>query len=283
MEQKVNETRIDFLLRLLENLVENSGASDYKMEYDGTICDGTCLVDDIKSEFGILMLELRDLASGQPPLQKVVPQFSKELFGGTIEMMMEPLPPLDDMGSHSKLAMLHMEKAKEKAASASLGVSYGPQYTGFSAQMMDDLKKLGVVGVEKTMHDMSLNFKMGSGQTIKLSENFIAMSLPHRVLEKIKDLKIKYDVKKTKTWQEILEGEEDVDTFAQHPLLKPAVTVNVPTLKELEEQSKSLDYKTILEFDDLPEENKGEIMGVDFADDKDETKFCTTKVKLHGK
>ena len=54
--QRENETRKDFLLRLaIEYIDTHTGffGGDDELLYDGTVCDGYCLAEDIKEEFNI--------------------------------------------------------------------------------------------------------------------------------------------------------------------------------------------------------------------------------------
>lgn len=55
-KQKENETRKDYLVRLAIQYIEDHtgvvGADD-TLYYDETVCDGYCLAEDLKIEFGI--------------------------------------------------------------------------------------------------------------------------------------------------------------------------------------------------------------------------------------
>ncbi len=57
-EQKENETRQEFLVRIAVYYIENTagiiGIENYAdLEYDGTECDAYCLAEDLKIEFNI--------------------------------------------------------------------------------------------------------------------------------------------------------------------------------------------------------------------------------------
>lgn len=52
--QKEGETRIQYLMRVLYTYMYENGP--YEIEYDGAVCDGACLADDIKNELDSLGL-----------------------------------------------------------------------------------------------------------------------------------------------------------------------------------------------------------------------------------
>jgi len=58
IEQKESEARIEYLARVLYELMRNSVAGEETIEYDGTTCDGMCLAGDILSELGMDEWEL---------------------------------------------------------------------------------------------------------------------------------------------------------------------------------------------------------------------------------
>lgn len=45
--QNENESRIDYLLRVLEYFMENTIAGEITVAYDDAFCDGHCLCQDI--------------------------------------------------------------------------------------------------------------------------------------------------------------------------------------------------------------------------------------------
>lgn len=56
LEQKENEDRKTYLVRLaIEYIKEHTGYSgiDDELFYDGSVCDGYCLAEDLRAEFDI--------------------------------------------------------------------------------------------------------------------------------------------------------------------------------------------------------------------------------------
>ena len=53
IEVKENETRIEYLIRVLDIFMETTIAGEETIDFDGTTCDGSCLKNDIAAELGI--------------------------------------------------------------------------------------------------------------------------------------------------------------------------------------------------------------------------------------
>lgn len=51
--QKENETRIEYLCRVLHEFMDRTIAGEQTIDYDETTCDGLCLANDIAAELGI--------------------------------------------------------------------------------------------------------------------------------------------------------------------------------------------------------------------------------------
>lgn len=51
--QRDGEERIEYLVRALHELMNNTIAGEEVIEYDETTCDGMCLAEDIASELGL--------------------------------------------------------------------------------------------------------------------------------------------------------------------------------------------------------------------------------------
>ena len=51
--QEENESRIEYLVRVLDWFMQNTCAGELTADYDDTTCDGYCLVDDFKNEIGL--------------------------------------------------------------------------------------------------------------------------------------------------------------------------------------------------------------------------------------
>lgn len=47
--QKEDESRIEYLLRVLEEFMQNTIAGEITIEYDDAVCDGMCLAEDISN------------------------------------------------------------------------------------------------------------------------------------------------------------------------------------------------------------------------------------------
>lgn len=50
--EKEGESRIEYLCRVLRTFMERTVAGEQTIEYDGAICDGRCLANDIEAELG---------------------------------------------------------------------------------------------------------------------------------------------------------------------------------------------------------------------------------------
>ncbi len=48
--QHEDESRADYLLRVLDTFMQTTYAGASTVEYDGAVCDGFCLADDIRAE-----------------------------------------------------------------------------------------------------------------------------------------------------------------------------------------------------------------------------------------
>ena len=48
--QKDGETRIQYLMRVLEQYFYDTGAGEYNIDFDDAQCDGLCLYEDIRCE-----------------------------------------------------------------------------------------------------------------------------------------------------------------------------------------------------------------------------------------
>lgn len=48
--QSENETRLEYLSRVLTEMMNRTYAGEATIDYDETTCDGSCLADDIASE-----------------------------------------------------------------------------------------------------------------------------------------------------------------------------------------------------------------------------------------
>ena len=53
MKQRTNETRIEYLVRVLEEFMSTTSAGEQTIKYDDAVCDGLCLATDIAHELGI--------------------------------------------------------------------------------------------------------------------------------------------------------------------------------------------------------------------------------------
>ena len=51
--QKEDEPRIEYLVRVLHHFMQDTIAGEETIEYDGVLCDGACLADDIADVLGI--------------------------------------------------------------------------------------------------------------------------------------------------------------------------------------------------------------------------------------
>lgn len=51
--QKDGEPRIEYLARVLHELMNNTIAGEQAIDYDETTCDGMCLANDIAAELGM--------------------------------------------------------------------------------------------------------------------------------------------------------------------------------------------------------------------------------------
>jgi len=51
--QKKDESRIEYLARVLHELMDNTIAGEETIDYDGVTCDGICLAEDIINELNI--------------------------------------------------------------------------------------------------------------------------------------------------------------------------------------------------------------------------------------
>jgi hypothetical protein len=51
--QRDNEPRIAYLVRVLNEFMTDTIAGEQTIDYDGTTCDGACLVQDFADELGI--------------------------------------------------------------------------------------------------------------------------------------------------------------------------------------------------------------------------------------
>ena len=51
--QKEDEPRIEYLVRVLHELMGNTIAGEQTIDYDGATCDGVCLANDFASELGL--------------------------------------------------------------------------------------------------------------------------------------------------------------------------------------------------------------------------------------
>ena len=51
--QRDDEERIEYLARVLHELMNNTIAGEETIEYDETTCDGMCLANDIAAELGL--------------------------------------------------------------------------------------------------------------------------------------------------------------------------------------------------------------------------------------
>ena len=49
LEQEEGETRLNYLMRVLDYFMSSTIAGDITVLYDETECDGYCLVEDIKN------------------------------------------------------------------------------------------------------------------------------------------------------------------------------------------------------------------------------------------
>ena len=55
--QQDDETRLEYLCRVLAELMENTIAGEQTIDYDETTCDGLCLAQDFEAEVSTLRLE----------------------------------------------------------------------------------------------------------------------------------------------------------------------------------------------------------------------------------
>lgn len=53
---KENESRIQYLSKVLCAFMRENPVSDYTIDYDDTTCDGACLADDIAAETGAYII-----------------------------------------------------------------------------------------------------------------------------------------------------------------------------------------------------------------------------------
>jgi len=53
IKQFDDESRIDYLMRVLHEFMNSTIAGEQTIDYDGTTCDGFCLVQDFADELGI--------------------------------------------------------------------------------------------------------------------------------------------------------------------------------------------------------------------------------------
>lgn len=51
--QRDGEPRIEYLTRVLHELMNNTIAGEETVDYDGTTCDGMCLANDFAAELGM--------------------------------------------------------------------------------------------------------------------------------------------------------------------------------------------------------------------------------------
>lgn len=51
--QRDGESRIEYLVRVLHELMNNTIAGEETVDYDGTTCDGMCLANDFAAELGM--------------------------------------------------------------------------------------------------------------------------------------------------------------------------------------------------------------------------------------
>ena len=56
--QKNQENRLEYLTRVLYHYFQNNPVNDYTIQYDGTECDGSCLIDDLLIELGLTAEEI---------------------------------------------------------------------------------------------------------------------------------------------------------------------------------------------------------------------------------
>jgi hypothetical protein len=52
-EQRQDEDRLEYLVKVLHEFMNNTGAGEHTMTYDGVVCDGLCLADDFINETGV--------------------------------------------------------------------------------------------------------------------------------------------------------------------------------------------------------------------------------------
>ena len=57
IQQKKNESRKDFLVRVAIEMLDNNTDSIDTIIYDDAECDAGCLAEDLRNEFGISGLE----------------------------------------------------------------------------------------------------------------------------------------------------------------------------------------------------------------------------------
>jgi len=53
IKQLKEEPRIEYLVRVLHDFMNNTIAGEQTIDYDGTTCDGLCLAQDFADEIGI--------------------------------------------------------------------------------------------------------------------------------------------------------------------------------------------------------------------------------------
>ena len=53
IEQLENEERIAYLVRVLHEFMKSTIAGEQTIGYDGAICDGHCLAQDLADELGV--------------------------------------------------------------------------------------------------------------------------------------------------------------------------------------------------------------------------------------
>lgn len=56
--QSEDESRLEYLGRVLEQLMELTIAGEQTIDYDDTTCDGVCLAEDINIEIQSVIIEL---------------------------------------------------------------------------------------------------------------------------------------------------------------------------------------------------------------------------------
>ena len=53
IEEKPNESRQEYLLRVCIAFIDLNHMNDFTVDYDGTTCDGSCLIEDIENTMDI--------------------------------------------------------------------------------------------------------------------------------------------------------------------------------------------------------------------------------------